>query len=87
MSTTLSPDGDQPVGREGPEQSGAEQARPQSVSKSFIHGMAEGAGQVLGKALAGAAVVGVVAGGLAIPEMQSGPHQGTGRAAGNCATA
>lgn len=89
MGTTLDPDGCEPDGESGPEQSGTgrptEQHRSESVGKSFARGMAGGAGTVLGTALASAAVIGMAAGGVMV-ETQGGPHQ-DGGAAVSCTTA
>lgn len=86
MSTTLSPAGHEPEGESEPEQSGAGRPnhhdRLESAGRSFRRGMAEGAGQVVGTAIASAVIIGLVAGGV-IAEKQNGPHQ-SGGAASNC---
>lgn len=86
MGTTLSPAGQEPEGEPEPEQSGAGRPnshdRPESAGRSFRRGMAEGAGQVVGNALASVLIIGLVTGGV-IAETQNGPHQ-EGGAASNC---
>jgi len=87
MSTTLSPASNEPEGESEPEQSGAGRPnhhdRPESAGSIFRRGMAEGAGQVVGSALASAVIVGLVVTGGVIAEKQNGPHQ-VGGAASNC---
>ncbi|MFH8365147.1 hypothetical protein ACH4FV_36985 [Streptomyces anulatus] len=76
MSTKREPAGDEPEEQPEPEQSGAEPIqhnRPESVTVSFVRGMAEGAGRVVGTALASAVIIGLTAGGV-ITVTEGGPH-------------
>ncbi|PVC82114.1 hypothetical protein [Streptomyces sp. CS014] len=77
MSTTRKSDGHKPE-EPDPEQSGAEQPdlhnRPESVRRSFVRSMAEGAGQVVGTMIASAIIIGLTTGGV-IAIQQETPYQ------------
>ncbi|MEU4924596.1 hypothetical protein AB0G29_35245 [Streptomyces parvus] len=83
MSTTRKPDGHRQEGPD-PEQSGTDQPdlhnRPESVGKSFVRSLAEGAGRVVGTTIASAIIIGLTTGGV-IAIQQETPYQNGG---GSC---
>ncbi|CAM5593524.1 hypothetical protein I6J42_33580 [Streptomyces californicus] len=75
MSGTRNPEGGTPEGQPDPAQSGAEPQdpanRPESVGRSFLVGLAEGAGRVVGSTLASVVIIGLVTGGVIAIQQES----------------